>query len=79
MVETAQLPCEPLMILTDAKKKTAHTIQSILDFIFTLSKMTVFLRKTEKIREKHSFFQFFCKKTVIFERVKMKFKMLWIV
>ena len=62
IIETAQLPCEPLMILTDPKKKTAHTIQSILDFVFTVSKMIVFLRKIEKIREKHPFFELFYKK-----------------
>ena len=55
IVETAQLPCEPLMILTDPQKKTAHTIQSILDFIFTLSKMIDFWWKNEKIYEKQPF------------------------
>ena len=62
IVETAQLPCEPLMILTDPPKKTAHTIQSILDFIFTVSKMTVFCEKLKKSVKSIHFLNSFTKK-----------------
>ena len=61
------------------QKKNCSYYPEHFRFHFYSFKNDCFLLKIEKIREKHPFFQFFCKKTVIFEIVKMKSKMLWIV
>ena len=43
--ETTQLPCVPMDILTDAKKKTPHTILTTLGPHFPSLKMSAFAGK----------------------------------
>ena len=48
--KNAHLPCVPMRILTDAKKKTPHTIQTTLGPHFPSLKMTAFAGKVSRDR-----------------------------